>query len=161
MDVTDYKDYGFNDVTSALSDDHIVLKFQKKVKSKREMVTIWYGSDFDLAEHDGFIMKYVQIDWNISTGDKILMTNPGYSGQTAVGNNLYLMNAVDKSQVDVLDKSNGAGTDEIFLWNSLTNKYSKVTDMNVEQQMVISPDGKRLLIQRDEAAHEKRESVSR
>lgn len=146
LDVSGYRDYSLVAVGPSFTDQHIVIKLQKKVKSKTEMVSIWYGTDFDLAEHDGAIIKSVQLDWDIIRGEKTVMTRPGYFGETAIGNNLYLLYAVDKQQVDKMDKAGDKGSDELYLWNSSGNSYIKIAD--VDKQLVISPTGKYLVIQK-------------
>lgn len=146
LDVSGYRDYSLVAVGPSFTDHRIVIKLQKKVKSKTEMVSIWYGTDFDLAEHDGAIIKSVQLDWDIIRDEKTVMTRPGYFGETAIGNNLYLLYSVDKQQVDKMDKAGDKGIDELYLWNSSGNSYTKIAD--VDKQLVISPTGKYLVIQK-------------
>lgn len=147
LDVSQYSDYDQMTLSPSLSDHQIVVKLTKKERAKTEMVNLWYGTDFDLAANNAFVMKSIQIDWDPFSGKEILMNRPGYFGATAIGNSLYLMNQVDKNQVDKMDKAGGDGFDRMFLWNAISDKYTHVSDLN--REMVISPDAKYLLIQQD------------
>ncbi|MDN5480620.1 MAG: hypothetical protein L0G30_03495, partial [Chryseobacterium sp.] len=60
---------------------------------------------------------------------------------------LYLINQVDKDQVDKMDKAGGQGFDKLFLWNAAVDEYTFISD--VQKEMVISPTGEYLLIQKE------------
>ena len=147
LDVSPYSDYDQMTLSPSPSDQQIIIKLQKKVTAKHGMVDIWYGTDFDLAANNTSILKSIFIDWNPLSGKEVVISRPGYFGETAIGNSLYLMNKVDKNQVDKMDKAGGAGFDELYLWNAVTDKYTYIADMNKE--MIISPKGKYLLIQKE------------
>lgn len=88
MDISKYNDYDQMTLSPSRSDHQIVIKLEKKLKAKKEMVDVWYGTDFDLAAHNTSILKAIQIDWNPFTAKTNLMTRSGYFGETAVGNDL-------------------------------------------------------------------------
>ncbi|MDP9955060.1 dipeptidyl aminopeptidase/acylaminoacyl peptidase [Epilithonimonas hungarica] len=112
------------------------------------MVDIWYGTDFNLAKHVRPVRKTVQVEWNPYTKECRLLSHPDYFGETAIGKDLYLKYAIDKEQVDVMDKAAGKGSDKLYLWNAVTDVYTFVAD--VQKQIVISPDGQYLLIEQPE-----------
>lgn len=149
LEVSRYSDYDQMTLGTSGSDQQLVIKLEKKVKAKKEMVNIWYGTDFDLAAHNSSVLQSITIGWNPFTGKEIMMTRPGYFGETAIGNNLYLMNRVDPEQVDRMDKAGGAGFDKLYLWNALTDTYTFISDL--QKEMVISPSGRSLLIQQEDS----------
>lgn len=148
LDVSRYSDYDRMTLAPSGSGQRIVIKLEKKVKAKKEMVDVWYGTDFDLAAHNSSVLKSLHIDWDPFSGKEVVMTRPGYFGETAIRNNLYLMNRVDPEQVDRMDKAGGAGFDKLYLWNALTDTYTFISD--VQKEMVISPSGRYLLIQQED-----------
>lgn len=147
LDISQYNDYDQMTLSPSRSDHRIVIKLEKKVKAKTEMVNIWYGTDFDLAAKNTSVLQSVHIDWDPFSGKEIMMTRPGYFGETAIGNSLYLMNQVDKDQVDRMDKEGGQGFDKLYLWNAVNDHYTFIS--NVQKEMVISPNGHYLLIQQE------------
>ncbi len=147
LDISQYNDYDQMTLSPSRSDHHIVIKLEKKVRAKKEMVDVWYGTDFDLAAHNTSILKAIQIDWNPFTAKTNMLTRSSYFGETTIGNDLYLMNQVDKNQVDKMDKAGGQGFDKLFLWNAAVDEYTFISD--VQKEMVISPTGDYLLIQKE------------
>lgn len=140
---------GYNQMTlnPSRSDSSIVLKLGKRVPPAKGMVDIWYGTDFDLKKHAKAVTEFIQVDWEPVSGKQALMTRPGYFGETAIGNSLYLMYETDKQQVDKMDKAGGNSFDRLYLWNAVTDTYTLITDLR--KQMVISPFGQYLLIQKE------------
>jgi len=147
LDVSAYGEYDQLTLIPSPDEQRVVLKFQKRIKAKTDMVNIWYGTEVDLHKYNSFVMEYRQIDWNPFNGDKVEMTRDGYFGETAIGNSLYLMKAVDLEQVDIMDQYSGKSLDRLYLYNALDNKYTFITEIG--KQMVISPTGKFLVIQKD------------
>lgn len=140
-----YNDYEEMSVVPSQADDRFILKLTHVVPNEKGLVEIWYGTDFNLAKHVRPTRETVQIEWNPLTGEQRLLTHPDYFGETAIGNNLYLKYAVDKEQVDVMDKAAGKGSDKLYLWNALPDVHIFVAD--VQKQVVIAPDGQYLLIE--------------
>lgn len=144
---TDENYQGYEEMTLVPSraDDRVVLKLTHIVPKEKGLVDIWYGTDFNLAKHIRATRETLQVEWNPFTNEQRLLTHPDYYGETAIGNNLYLKYAVDKDQVDVMDKAAGKGSDKLYLWNAVTDVYTFIAD--IQKQVVISPDGKYLLIE--------------
>ncbi|ATN06718.1 MULTISPECIES: alpha/beta hydrolase family protein [Chryseobacterium] len=147
FDGSGYADYDQMTLNPSRSDNSIVLKLGKKIPPSKGMVDIWYGTDFDLKKHAKAITEFIRVDWEPVSGKQVLMTRPGYFGETAIGNSRYLMYETDKQQVDKMDKAGGNSFDRLYLWNAVTGTYTLITDLR--KQMVISPSGKYLLIQRE------------
>lgn len=140
-----YVDYEDMSVITSRADDRLILKLTRLVPKEKGLVDVWYGTDFNLSKNVRATRKAVQIDWNPLKGEQTLLTHPDYFGETALGNALYLKYAVDKYQVDVMDKAAGNGSDRLYLWNSVTDVYTFVAD--VQKKVVISPSGQYLLIE--------------
>lgn len=140
-----YSNYEEMSVVSSRAEDRVILKLTHIVPKEKGLVDIWYGTDFNLAKHVRPTRETLQVEWNPFTNEQTLLTDPSYFGETAIGNGLYLKYAVDKEQVDVMDKAAGKGFDKLYLWNAVTDVYTFIAD--VRKQVVIAPDGKFLLIE--------------
>lgn len=147
FDGSGYDGYDQMMLNPSHSNNSIVLKLGKKIPPSKGMVDIWYGTDFDLKKHAKAVTEYIQVDWEPVSGKQILMARPGYFGETAIGNSRYLMYETDKQQVDKMDKAGGNSFDRLYLWNAVTDTYTLITDLR--KQMVISPSGQYLLIQKE------------
>ncbi|PZQ94222.1 MAG: hypothetical protein DI539_31160, partial [Flavobacterium psychrophilum] len=147
FDGSSYDGYDQMMLNPSHSDNSIVLKLGKKIPPAKGMVDIWYGTDFDLKKHAKVVTEYIQVDWEPVSGKQVLMTRSGYFGETAIGYSRYLMYETDKQQVDKMDKAGGNSFDRLYLWNAVADTYTLITD--VRKQMVISPSGQYLLIQRE------------
>lgn len=147
FDGSGYADYDQMMLNPSRFDNSIVLKLGKKIPPSKGMVDIWYGTDFDLKKHAKAITEFIRVDWEPVSGKQVLMTRLGYFGETAIGNSRYLMYETDKQQVDKMDKAGGNSFDRLYLWNAVTGTYTLITDLR--KQMVISPSGQYLLIQRE------------
>lgn len=147
FDGSGYDGYDQMMLNPSRSDNSIVLKLGKKIPPSKGMVDIWYAADFDLKKHAKAVTEYIQVNWEPVSGKQALMTRPGYFGETAIGNSRYLMYETDKQQVDKMDKAGGNSFDRLYLWNAITDTYTLITDLR--KQMVISPSGQYLLIQKE------------
>lgn len=147
FDGSGYDGYDQMMLNPSHSDNSIVLKLGKKIPPSKGMVDIWYGTDFDLKKHAKAVTEYIQVDWEPVSGKQILMTRSGHFGETAIGDSRYLMYETDKQQVDKMDKAGGNSFDRLYLWNAVTDTYTLITDLR--KQMVISPSGQYLLIQKE------------
>lgn len=147
FDGSNYADYDQMMLNPSRSDNSVVLKLGKRIPTEKGMVDIWYGTDFDLKKHAKAITEFIQMEWEPVSGKQVLMTRTEYFGETAIGNSRYLMYETDKQQVDKMDKAGGNSFDRLYLWNAVTDTYILITD--VRKQMVISPSGQYLLIQRE------------
>ncbi|WP_449400687.1 hypothetical protein [Chryseobacterium wanjuense] len=147
FDGSRYSDYDQMLLNPSRSDNSIVLKLGKRILPAKGMVDIWYGTDFDLKKHAKAVTEFIQVEWEPVSDKQVLMTRPGYFGETAIGNSLYLMYETDKQQVDKMDKAGGNSFDRLYLWNAVTDTYTLITDLR--KQMVISPSGQYLLIQKE------------
>lgn len=147
FDGSRYADYDQMMLNPSRSDNSVVLKLGKRIPPAKGMVDIWYGTDFELKKHAKAVTEYIQLDWDPVSGRQVLITRPGYFGETAIGNSRYLMYETDKQQVDKMDKAGGNSFDRLYLWNAVTDTYTLITDL--QKRMVISPSGQYLLIQKE------------
>ncbi|THV57552.1 alpha/beta hydrolase family protein [Chryseobacterium candidae] len=147
FDGSSYADYDQMMLNPSRSDNSIALKLGKRILPAKGMVDIWYGTDFDLKKHAKVVTEFIRVDWEPVSGKQVLMTRSGYFEETAIGHSRYLMYETDKQQVDKMDKAGGNSFDRLYLWNAVTGTYTLITDLR--KQMVISPSGQYLLIQRE------------
>ncbi|WP_343643144.1 prolyl oligopeptidase family serine peptidase [Chryseobacterium sp.] len=147
FDRSSYADCDQMMLNPSRSENSIVLKLGRRIPPAKGMVDIWYGTDFDLKKYAKPVSEFIQVDWEPISGRQALITCPGYFGETAIGNSRYMMYETDKEQVDKMDKAGGNSYDRLYLWNAETDTYTLITD--VRKQMVISPSGQYLLIQRE------------
>lgn len=140
-----YGDYEEMSVIPSRADERLVLKLTHLIPKEKGLVDVWYGSDFNLVKRVRATRQTVQIDWNPLEGEQTLLMHPDYFGETPIGNSLYLKYAVDKDQVDIMDKAAGKGFDKLYLWNSVTDVHTFVAD--VQKQVVISLTGQYILIE--------------
>lgn len=141
----EFKDFQEISLSVSREDNFLILDLVKSIPKPSGLVDVWYGKDFDLGKNVRATRVSTLIAWNPKDSQHFILSQPGYFGSTSIGNYLYLMYAVDNNQVDMMDKAGTpAGIDQLFLWNSLTNKYVFVSD--VQREIVISPDGRYVLI---------------
>ncbi len=141
-----FKDFQEISLNVSRDDNYVILNLTKSIPKPSGLVDVWYGKDFDLGKNVRATRVSTQVVWDPLKSKHMLLSRPDYFGPTSIGNSLYLMYAVDKNQVDKMDKAGTpAGVDQLFLWNSFTNKYVFVSD--VQKQLLISPSGQYVLIE--------------